>query len=158
MPCAGRDERAGFWKKLWQPPAEPLGSWHGEEGHCGTVFFGRRLSMHKAFLASISLCSSPQLALGWWWFMKRKGCFYSLLDSSWSYCSVRGSGATLRGDSHHRMYLVSLHFNTEAVCTQDRTQHLKQSTLAAGSQKAIRRKLPALIVVNHWDSLSRGAL
>ena len=64
----------------------------------------------------------------------------------------------LRGDPCCKGRLVSLRFNTEAVSTQNTMQHLKQSMLVACSQKAIRRKLLALIVVNHWDSLSRGVL
>lgn len=63
-----------------------------------------------------------------------------------------------RGDPCCKGCLVSLRFNTQTVSTQNVMQHLKQSTLVACSRKAIRRKLLALIIVNHWDSLSREAL
>jgi len=64
----------------------------------------------------------------------------------------------LRGDPCCRGLLVSLRFQPETVSTKNTMQHLKQSTWADCSWKAIRRKLLPLIVVNQWDSLSRGAL
>lgn len=64
----------------------------------------------------------------------------------------------LRGEPCCKGLLVSLRFHPEIASTYNTTQHRKQSTLVACSHKAVRRKLRALIVVNHWDSLSQGAL